>query len=84
MVSLRQMAKFLQRGEPGSFLIFSCSLCLVFVLSEYVVLRENKLKNKMKGTEMWILIFSYLWDVMLSESEAKVCSVFQWINLILD
>lgn len=46
MVNLREMAKFSQRGEPGSCLVSSCGLCLGFVLLECVVLRENRLKKK--------------------------------------
>lgn len=58
MVNLREMAKFLQKGEPGSCLVSSCSLCLFFVLLEYVVLRENKLKKKVKeGNRNVILDF---------------------------
>lgn len=59
MVNLRQMAKFSQRGEPGSCLVLSCSLCLGFVLLECVVLRENRLKKQVNRN----VILDFFWPV---------------------
>lgn len=72
--NLREMAKSLQKGEPGSCLLSSCSLCLVFFLLEYVVLRENKLKKKVKGTEMWFL--GFFWPVGCDAVEGRSQSLF--------
>lgn len=61
-------------AERGAWImsVSSSSLCLFFVLLEFVVLRENKLGKKVKGTEKWFLIFFR----PVGCDAVGVCSVF--------